>query len=172
MSWVRIDTGAKSDPKFGRVAKALKIRQREALGMFVAVLLELPTHARDGDLADVDDDSLEAWAGWRGKAGEFAAQFRAEFMAGSVVRGWEKHNGAPIRQSDAEAERKRQARAKGPDVPPDVPRDGGQTEGGTGGSPFTVRDVTGRDGTEQPSSSTASKDARALFVLPNRAGVA
>lgn len=87
--------------------------------MFVGLLVELPDHARGGDLAGVSDRTLDRWAGWRGERGAFAAAFRAIFLAADgSFSAWDRHNGAAIRASDAAVERMRSLRAGKKKTPP------------------------------------------------------
>ena len=111
MNWIRIATKMKSDPRMGAIAAACKVRVPEAVGLVCCVLMEFPDHARDGDVAAVDDIVLEQWAGWNGKTGAFGAAFRHHLCDETgTVRAWEKHNGAALRKADSDIERKRAMR--------------------------------------------------------------
>lgn len=140
MKWVRVAVNIGSDPSVGGIADALRLQRPTAVGLCVLVFAQLPEHARTGDLSDVSDSTLESWAAWRGKRGAFAKAFR-EYLCGpdGVVKAWDKHNGAAIREADATRERVRNLRKK-PNGTEDVRR----TVGVTGGSDGTGRDVTGR----------------------------
>lgn len=149
MNWIRIATGIMQDPSIHAVADATGVSVPTTTGHVVGVLTYLPEHARGGDLSGVSDTTLERWAMWTGKRGRFAAAFRAHLCtAQGLVRSWEKHNGAAIRDSDYDRERKKVKReadkaarraadvrkvsaGQNPDSPPDVHR---------------RRDGTGRDG--------------------------
>lgn len=110
MNWIRVATKMKGDPRVGAIAAACKVRVEHAVGLVCCALMEFPDHARDGDIAAVPDVVLEQWALWSGKAGVFAAAFRAQLCdERGVVRAWEKHNGAAIRKADADVQRKRSA---------------------------------------------------------------
>lgn len=111
MNWIRVATKMKGDPRLGALAMACGVRVHEAVGLACCLLMELPEHARDGDVSEVPDVILEQWALWTGRPGLFAKAFRAQFCdEAGVVRAWEKHNGAALRRADAELERKRAAR--------------------------------------------------------------
>ena len=139
MNWIRVDVGIASDPKLHQFAKALKVRRAEAVGLFVMTLCQFPDHARDGDIAKVADETLAEWAGWTKRPAEYAAAFRAVFCDGStVVSGWDKHNGAPLRKADNDARRKREERASRGDVRPDVAATSGVRD------ERDERDATGR----------------------------
>lgn len=129
MNWIRVATKMKGDPRLGAIAAGCKVRVAEAVGLVCCVLMELPDHARDGDVADVPDVIIEQWAMWGGKPGRFAAAFRAELCDETgVVRAWEHHNGAAIREAEAARARMREARKKPkpaervPERSPDVRR--------------------------------------------------
>lgn len=111
MNWIRIDVGIMDDPRVGALAAALGVSVPLTTGHLVGVLRKLPTHAKDGDLSSVSASTIEMWAMWTGKRGKFAAAFRAHLCtAQEVVRGWEKHNGAAIREADAAKERMKKVR--------------------------------------------------------------
>lgn len=153
MKWVRVAVNIGTDPSVGIIADALGVRRSHAVGLCTLVFVQMPEHARNGDLSGVSASTLETWAGWHGKKGAFAAAFRAHLCTPEgLVKAWDKHNGAAIRESDATRERvanlRKNARATG-----DVRR----TVGVTSGSDVTGRDGTGRDG---------KKDAE--VVIPER----
>lgn len=108
MNWIRIATKMKGDPRMGALASACKVRIHEAVGLVCCALMEFPDHARDGNLVQVPDVVLEQWALWTGRPGIFAQAFRAQLCdEDGVVRAWEKHNGAAIREADRTRERAR-----------------------------------------------------------------
>ena len=111
MNWIRIAVKMKTDPRLGAIATACKVRIPEAVGLVCCTLMEFPDHARDGDVAHVDDVVLEQWAGWGGKVGVFGGAFR-RFLCDETgtVRAWEKHNGAALRKAETDIERKRSMR--------------------------------------------------------------
>jgi hypothetical protein len=99
------------DPAVLGLAEALGVSPPLTTGCLVGVLTHLPDHARTGDLSGVSDLTLERWAQWPGKRGRFAAAFRAYLCdPQGVVRGWEKHNGAAMREAEQARERMREAR--------------------------------------------------------------
>lgn len=112
MQWIRVATRMKSDPRIARIAADLKVRVAEAVGLVACVLMELPEHAVDGDIAAVPDPLLEQWALWSGAPGGFAAAFRSHMCDDGIVRAWEKHNGAAIREANRSIARAREWRRK------------------------------------------------------------
>jgi len=148
MNWIRIATGILQDPSIHAVADATGVSVPTTTGHVVGVLTYLPEHARGGDLSGVSDATLERWAMWTGKRGKFAAAFRTHLCTTQgVVRSWEKHNGAAIRDSDYDKERKKAKRdaEKAARRLADVQRmSGGQMPDVR---PTSTVDGTGRDGT-------------------------
>lgn len=155
MNWIRIARNIGSDVRVGRVARACGVRRSEAVGLIVCVLTHLPDEARDGNLSDFQPSEIDGWAGWEGDSGMFGAAFLAHMCTeDGVVRAWEKHNGAAIRDADKARNRMKRAREErsrlrekayeGPErsanAPPNVRRthDEGPERSG-------LRDGTGRD---------------------------
>lgn len=102
MNWIRIATGIKNDPRLARMADALGVDVSTVVGLVVSTLCELPEHARDGDVSGIPNLALERWAGWSGERETYAFVFRSQMCDDAgVVCGWEKHNGAAMRQADA-----------------------------------------------------------------------
>jgi hypothetical protein len=113
MNWIRVARNIGSDVRVGRVARACGIRRAEAVGLIVNVLTHLPDEARDGDLRAFESCELEEWAAWEGDPGAFTTAFLAHMCTPDcVVRSWEKHNGAAIRDADKARERMQRARAE------------------------------------------------------------
>ncbi len=110
MNWIRIAVDIEDDPQVRAMARYLKVRVSEAVGLVVRVLARLPKHARDGDLAAFDREIVEDWCDWHGKPGAFADEFFARFCVDGRVKGWERWNGAAIREADRERDRKRELR--------------------------------------------------------------
>lgn len=107
MNWIRIATGITRDRRTAAIADACGVRFTEALGCMVAVLTNLPFEAKDGNIADIPDVHLERWAMWEGKRGVFAKAFRDQMCEDGAVRAWEKYNGAAMRKSEADAQKRK-----------------------------------------------------------------
>ena len=183
MNWIKVAVKMKSDPRIGGIAAACKVRVPEAVGLVCCVLMELPDHARDGDVAQVDNVVLEQWAGWCGDMGAFGAAFR-QFLCdeSGTVRAWEKHNGAAIRESQRASdrakeyreERRRAARERSKPVP-NVESTGHEThtygkreghETHTYGKRDLLRNETRRDETNYITTTTSgTADAAPPLVL-------
>lgn len=113
MEWVAVSVGIAKDPAVHRMAAALRVRVPEVVGLLTLTFAEMTTHAPDGQLGDVPDSLLEAWSGWHGKRGAFAALFRANLCdEDGLVLAWEKYNGAAIRRSQAARDRARAYRER------------------------------------------------------------
>jgi hypothetical protein len=161
MNWIRVDVGIAADPKLHKFAKRLKVTRPAAIGLLVGTLCQFPDHARDGDIRDVEPETLAEWAGWKGKPSQYADAFRAVFCdGGTVVTGWQKHNGAAIREAERNAKNAREYRSRKRQSTGDV----------TGDAPVYVteyeRDETNETERDVVSLPTIQKSARALF-LPN-----
>lgn len=113
MNWIRICVNIADDPSIGAIADSCDVEIAEALGCVVAVLCKLPAHAKSGNLTEIPDRTIEKWANWTHERGAFARAFRSAMCDESgVVRAWERHNGAAMREADAARERMRDARRK------------------------------------------------------------
>ena len=100
MNWVRIARNIKNDPRILTLAARCRVRVPEAVGLVVNLLVEFPDNAVDGHIEPIEDFVLEQWAGWVGDAGVFATHFRTLLCdEHGVVRAWEKHNGAAMREA-------------------------------------------------------------------------
>lgn len=154
MNWIRIDTGMLADPSIGQIAEALDVRCSQAAGCVLGVLLQLPKHAREGDVSKIPNVTLESWADWGGDRGAFAQAFRAHLCTpNGVLRSWDKYNGAAMREADDARERMRKFRKAKKDV----------REQQSNGSPnvrvtFTERAPL-RDGTERNGTKTTALTA-------------
>ena len=139
MNWIRIAVGIMHDPAIHAVADAVGVSVPTTTGHVVGVLACLPEHCRSGDLSKVSDATMERWAMWGGKRGKFAGAFRAYLCdAQGVVKAWEKHNGAAMREAETDRQRKKAWR--------DVRR---MEREASAGRPPDVRVVSTRNGTER-----------------------
>jgi hypothetical protein len=108
MNWIKIAVGIMRDPRIISLSEGVGVSVPTATGHVVGVLTALPEGCPTGDLSGVSDATIEQWAMWRGKKGEFAAVFRSQLCdTHGVVRSWEKHNGRAIQKAKDAAERTR-----------------------------------------------------------------
>jgi len=106
--WFRVEADASTDTKIAQLGDALRIAVPHAFGLTVGVWCGVARHAEDGDLRDVADASLETWAGWTGKRGRFAAEFRRLFVdPNGELHGWCERQGALIAAMVKDRERHR-----------------------------------------------------------------
>lgn len=163
MNWIRIVVGIEDDPKIEDLADALKITLPHAVGLVVCTLGKFPAHAIDGDISRITDKKLERWSGWTGKAGAFATAFRDLFCTDGVVASWMRHNGAPIRKAEANAEYKRQERER-------------KRSGGRGvrpdGTPDGTPPVTSPGGSNETNETNETNEEEEGAVAPSSAGLA
>jgi len=162
VNWIRIAVGIMNDPSIHSVADASGVSVPTTTGHVVGLLSYLPEHARTGDVSGVSDATLERWAMWTGKRGRFAAAFRRYLCdAQGVVRSWEKHNGAMLREYDRQREKQKKHREemkKNRERTANVPG----TVGGT--SSGTERNGTERT-TKQPLPRAADAPSSPVLVM-------
>lgn len=135
MNWIRIAVGILNDPSIHMVADASGVSVPTTTGHVVGLLTYLPEHCRDGDVSGVSDATLERWAMWTGRRGKFAEAFRRYLCnEQGVVRSWDKHNGAMLREYDRQREKQkkyREEQRKNRDRTTNVPGTVGGTSSGT-----------------------------------------
>ncbi len=124
--WIRVNAKLANDPQVIAFALVILPRQpvwlsvRAACGLLGALWGCVVDEQEDGNLSGRADDILEAWAGWGGKRGLFAKEFRAHFVdADGSIREWADYQGKLIERREYDRERKR--RDKSPKVPPPIP---------------------------------------------------
>lgn len=121
--WIRVNSRLLDDLQVRRLAIVLGIpggvrcSVAATAGLLVALWGQLVEGAPSGDVSAVDDDQIETWARWWGKAGVFAAAWRTEFVQDGQVQDWEAYNGAALRRRADDAERKRRERGGAPSSP-------------------------------------------------------
>jgi hypothetical protein len=116
--WIRVDAASPRDPKIGNLASALGIHRSQALGLAVAVWCAMSEHAVDGNIARVSDATLEEWAGWPGRRGRFAPEFRSMFTdADGTVSGWSERQGALLTRMERDRQRHKKEAPKPPPSP-------------------------------------------------------
>ena len=161
MNWIRVDVGIGRDSSIGAMSEALGVSVPTTTGHTVLVYTAMAEGCLSGDLSTVKDSVIETWAMWRGKRGRFAAALRAHICTPEgVMRSWAKYNGSKLHEMEYDRERKRIARESARAQrrePGGRPADTTQTSGGRP----PLRDVTGRDVTEQQ----GSKQLAASSVL-------
>ena len=85
-NWIAVSVDLDDDPKVAALAADLGCHRDTAAMRLVRLWGRMARHAVEtGDLSHVDGDTLEEWAGWRGKRGRFALAFRAAFTDGAGV---------------------------------------------------------------------------------------
>ena len=106
--WFRVEADASTDTKVARLADALRLPVAHAFGLTAGVWCGVARHADTGDLTGVTDASLETWAGWTGKRGRFAAEFRRLFIdPDNALHGWAQRQGRLIATMQKDRERHR-----------------------------------------------------------------
>jgi hypothetical protein len=134
--WIRVNARLADDPDvraFARVlfpTTPLWIAVAAACGLLVTLWGRVVDEQEDGNVADRDDDVLEEWAKWRGKAGAFATAFRSAFTHDDgLIRGWREYQGPLVARREKDRARKsartsrgtpRGVRAESPPIPQEI----------------------------------------------------
>jgi hypothetical protein len=106
--WIRVDAATPDDPKISDIADALEIEPTHALGLIVSVWCKMASHAVSGSLANISNNQIERWAGWRGSRGVFAIAFLAAFTDDKrMLNGWLKRQGNLIARMERDRQRHR-----------------------------------------------------------------
>lgn len=152
--WVAVDVDVGEHPTVWRLVHALisaesgapasrKMRDgrvvvgiTEVVGMLALLWGRVLRHAPDGDVSEVPDDALDAWARWDGTPGAFGAAFRRLMVTDGVITDWDVWNGNLHAYRKRENDRKREnptgGRARR--------RRGGAAESGRNGARDTAPD--------------------------------
>ncbi len=140
--WIRVHANLAGKPIVWRACEALGVKPHEAMGLLIQFWGAVSQHVVHGKVSALPDAQIEAWAGWRGKRGRFAAFIREKHLdADGRVKEWDEYAG-PLenrREYDRERKRKereRKSRKRPGDSPPDSPTEV------TGTSTPTIRDET------------------------------
>jgi hypothetical protein len=144
VKWIRRSVAIADDPRIGALASALKRDVAHVVGLVTCVECKLPHHAPDGNIAAIPPATLEQWALWTGKRGAFDQAFRAHYCLDGVVANWDEDNGAPMRESQAAAERMRNLRRTRAERSPE-PDANGSPQRSQNGSPDVRRTFTSNE---------------------------
>lgn len=135
--WIRVNARLAHDADVQGFALAILPKQPEWLaiaatcGLLITLWGAVSDERENGDLNGVPDSALERWAGWQGKKGLFATEFRARFIDDlGLLREWQEYQGALIERRKADRERKKRGRSTGSprDIPQEVQRTSGSNE--------------------------------------------
>jgi hypothetical protein len=134
--WIRVHANICGKPVIYRAVEALGLSPHEAIGVLVQFWGAVSQHATNGAVGGFSDVQLEAWAGWRGRKGRFAAFVRAAHLdEHGCVNEWDEYAGKLEDRKEKDRTRKRKSRGRHADSPQDV----------TLVSAPTIRDDTKRD---------------------------
>jgi hypothetical protein len=107
VTWLRWDTDAAFSDVVGDLVSDLRLHPAQVFGHYVATCLGFGQHRPDGIVTTVSDAALEGWARWTGKAGRWAAAFRARCVdPDGVIRGWWR-NSALLRKQEMDAKKRK-----------------------------------------------------------------
>lgn len=132
--WIRVNARLVDDAEVQAFAAAILAKQplwlavRATCGLLVALWGRVVDEQEDGNLTGRQDGILEEWAGWRGKAGLFAREFRARFVVDGHIREWTDYQGKLIERREKDRRRKRGGDSAG--LPQETPQETPQDVGG------------------------------------------
>lgn len=106
VTWFRVDTTAHTDPKWQAMGTMCGLSAEECFAKVVKVWSGLADHRPDGNADKLPDETLEAWAQWRGRTGRFAKVFRELCVKDGIVKGWMELNGKLFERREADTARK------------------------------------------------------------------
>lgn len=117
--WIRVNAKLANDPEVIAFALAILPKQpvwlavRATCGLLCALWGTVVDEQEDGNVSTTrNDDVLELWAGWGGKRGVFATEFRARFVdADGTIREWSDYQGKLIERREHDRDRKRRQKA-------------------------------------------------------------
>lgn len=149
MPWIESHAELRDHPKVDALMDALSITRRDAVGLLHMVWWRALTYAPSGDLSAVRDSAIARWCDWEGDAAVLVGGLiDAGFLDdGRQLHDWQDYAGRWIDRREANATRKRNARAAkaqaaSGDRPPDV--------AGKSGATGPNRTLTGPDLTPTP----------------------
>lgn len=158
--WFRMHANILDKPVTWRLAEATGIHPVKAAGHLAAFWGKVSQHGSHGCVGDLPDTQLEAWAGWDGRKGAFAAWLRVAHLTDGVVNEYDEYSGAleAHRAKNRERVKKwRTERERNAHSNDDVTR----TESVTSASrnDVTIRDDTKREVTTPAARRTRGKPA-------------
>lgn len=119
--WIRVHANLATKPIVLRAAGRLRVSQNEAIGLLVRFWGQMSQHGANGSVSALTDLEIEAWSGWRGKRGVFAAFIRSTHTDEvGRVREWDDYAGQLEDRRTKDRERKRKSRGHRADSPQDV----------------------------------------------------
>jgi hypothetical protein len=157
LDYVGIAPGIAKDLKIVAIAKALGKDRRYVAGCFPEFFGNVAEHAPNGCLADVDDETLDAWAG---SVRGFGALVREQLCdASGTLAAWYHYNGKALARLQQDRDRKRgKSAGDSMELPGKV--HGTSTENGRNirgdSTPLTDTDTDTDTGTDTSSTATAS----------------
>lgn len=158
--WIRVNARLADDPDVRALARvlfpttALWIAVTATCGLLVTLWGRVVDEQEDGNLSGRDDDVLEEWAKWKGKAGVFAAAFRAAFTHDTgLIRGWREYQGPLVARREKDRTRKSARIARGTHAEVPAP---------SRGSPPAFHPVSSRNGDGDGNGESSSSSSAAI----------
>lgn len=134
MPWIESHADLRDHPKIDLLMDLLGITRRDACGLIHFVWWRALTYAPSGDLTSFTDGQIARWADWEGSTADLIGGLTtAGFLdAERQLHDWQEYAGRWIDRREANATRKRNARAARQNAtsgarPPDVTQKSGAT---------------------------------------------
>lgn len=110
--WIRVEAHAVDSVIVAQLAESLSIEPVLALGHLTALGGAVAEHTEDGLIADIPNTTIEGWARWRGKRGDFARATREVLQDGDGrLVDWLETMGKLVEKRERERTRKERERA-------------------------------------------------------------
>lgn len=153
MAWIESHADLRDHPKTDLLMELLGVTRRDAVGLVHFVWWRALTYAPSGDLSGFTDGQIARWADWDGAPGDLIAGLTgAGFMDEQrTLHDWQEYAGRWIDRREANATRKREARARKDGTSTGHPPDVASMSGATGPNrTLTGPDLTGPDPHPKP----------------------
>jgi hypothetical protein len=168
ISWFAVATNLPDRKVVRRCAAALSISEDTAIARLVCFWSAAVMADSGGDISDVPDATLEAWARWRGKRGKFAAWVRRDHATDGHINDWDELQGHLDAKRKADRERKRLERER-KQAEKSHGRSRGQSTDGHADSPEDVTRTVLPHTTQQDTTRTPERASRKSVVLSSAA---
>lgn len=125
-SWIRVRSHLSRAKVAQRLAVICKGDAQKAAGVLIDFWSSVAEHGVNGQVSNHPDHTIEDWAGWRGKRGQFATWIRQHHLdEDGRVKEWDDYMGALEARREADRLRKEadRIRRKSAGHPQDSPQD-------------------------------------------------
>jgi len=111
--WIHSYAGLRSHPKLKKLARQLKISERETIGLLHCLWWWAMEYAPSGELGKYGPEDIAEGIGWEGDATHLLESLREAMLLDDMyLHDWDQYGGKLHAKREADAERKRQARTQ------------------------------------------------------------